>query len=230
MKKTGLLIAIILSSELLYGCTMLEKEKDKFLSISTGTKTEASKTNGETEKTTGETSTSSNWDTLSDEAEITPDNSVGLEPSTKNTDAKTNTAQTTAKAETKVDLAVTKSQIQEYLFMNKASILKKFGSNYKKDGNAISYSNGITFYGLTTNESMPTSIRVKDNVSIMGIKNGMNFEKIQAVLGKTNLIETYINVKTNKAYKVQYTFEKFLLKAVSTKKDGSSSYIEAVRQ
>ena len=121
---------------------------------------------------------------------------------------------------------ISQQDIQNYSTMNKSTLIKTFGNNYKLQGSTLTFSNGLSFYGLSNNESKPTLIKLSNNVKIMGIKNGMTFAQIQSVLGKTKVTPTYINTKTNKVYKIQYSYGKDILKVISYSVDGKNSFIE----
>ncbi len=127
-------------------------------------------------------------------------------------------------------VSVSKEDLLTYSYMTKADLIKIFGDQIKTDGSTLTFSNGLTFYGLVNNQSNPNIIKCTDSVSIMGIQNGMTFDKVEAVMGKANIIETYIGTKDNKAYKIQYTVGKDIFKVLSTNKDGKNSYIAVCPQ
>lgn len=140
-------------------------------------------------------------------------------------------AQTTQKiSKTSTITNINKEDLLTYSYMTKDSLIKKFGNQFTSDGVTLTFPNGLIFYGLVHNESKPSIIKFADSFAIMGIKNGMTFSEVQEILGKTNVIETYINTKDNKAYKIQYTIDTDILKVISKNKDGTDSYIIACPQ
>lgn len=226
MKKIflGLTLSLVV---LFTGCS------SKVPNLSSQTKQDSSKTvanndsssSAVSNNTTSSTSTSTDNTTASNEqAEASSNSDTNSSDDTSNSTDNTNklATQVSALALYKVD----KKTILSYTSMTKTALIKAIGKNYKQSGSALTFSNGLTFYNLAKDTSKPTMIKCSNNVEFMGIKNGMTFDKVQSILGKTSIIDTYLGTKTNKVYKIQYTYGKNILKVISPKKDGKNSFIE----
>lgn len=206
MKKIALILALALSTQvLLSGCSAISKQEQQ----SAQTADQSNNT-----KTSDSSSSSTSTDTSND----------------KNTVTSTNTTNKQETDSTSSLKSISKKDIQTYATMTKATLVKTLGKDYKSEGGALTFSNGLSFYGLNNNESKPTIIKFNNNVEVMGIKNGMTFDQIQSILGKTSVVETYLGTKTNKVYKIQYAYGKDLLKVISPKNDGKDSFIEVCIQ
>lgn len=211
MKKSTLILALALSTQvLLSGCSA--KQSSQTQSDSSKPAQTANQSNNATTNDTSSSSTSTN--TSNDKNTVTP----------KDTSNKQASDSTTGLTN------ISKKDIQTYAAMTKATLIKTLGKDYKVQGSTLTFSNGLSFYGLNKNESKPTIIKCNNNVEIMGIRNGMTFDQVQSVLGKTSVIDTYLGTKNNKVYKIQYAYEKDLLKVISPKNDGKDSFIEVCMQ
>ena len=210
MKKTHLILTLAISTQILFsGCSAMSKLTNK--SPQQPTQTQQAQTQSNSAQTTDKSNDTTTNDT----------NATSTDNNTKNNQSSDSTNSLKS---------ISKKDIQDYSAMTKATLIKTLGKDYKSQGSTLTFSNGLTFYELSKNESKTTLIKCNNNVDIMGIKNGMTFAQVQSVLGKTKIIETYIGTKTNKAYKIQYTYGKDLLKVISTNKDGKDSFIEICPQ
>jgi uncharacterized protein YceK len=206
MKKTHLILTLVLSTQvLLSGCSVMSKLKNNSTQQAQ-TQSNSSDSAQATDKSKDTTSTDNNT--------VTP-----KDVNNNQTSNSTNSLK-----------SISKKDIQDYSAMTKATLIKTLGKDYKSQGSTLTFSNGLSFYELSKNESKPTLIKCSNNVDIMGIKNGITFAQVQSILGKAKVIDTYIGTKTNKAYKIQYAFGKDLLKVISTNKDGKDSFIEICPQ
>lgn len=209
MKKTHLILTLVLSTQVLFsGCSVMSKLKNNSTQQSAQTQTQSNSSDSaqSTDKSKDTTSTDNNT--------VTPNDVNNNQTSNSTNSLK----------------SISKKDIQDYSAMTKATLIKTLGKDYKSQGSTLTFSNGLSFYELSKNESKPTLIKCSNNVDIMGIKNGMTFAQVQSILCKTKVIDTYIGSKTNKAYKIQYAFGKDLLKVLSTNKDGKDSFVEICPQ
>lgn len=251
MKKACLLLSLILSSQLLFsGCEMIDAAKEKLdansiIGKSTQTqansnedKTSDSDADIDTVKDAGDNASDADKDTSSDTSDAststdTPKDTTSTPTnndtaSSTKTNTSTDTKKETTKSTTTGPILVNKKEIEAFSSMSKAGLIRSFGDNYKLEVGVLTFPNGLSFIGISGDKSKPSSIKFKDNVVIMGIKNGMNFEKVQSILGKTEVIQSYLNTKSNIVYKVQYNLDNGVLKVISPNKDGKNSYIQVV--
>jgi hypothetical protein len=229
MKKVYSIIALALSTQLLFsGCSLSSLSKNKVAQQPTNqTQSDSSKSTSTTDQsnntasgnTSNDTSGSANGDATSTPIPQQTD-------TTNSTTTPNNGANKQSSTYTNSSTTISKEDIQKYIAMTKESIIKTLGTNYKLQGSTLTFSNGLSFLGLSGNQSKPSIIKCSNTVKIAGIKNGMTFAQVESILGKTNVITTYVGTKTNTAYKIQYTIGKSLLKAISSSKDGKNSYIE----
>lgn len=209
MKKISLIVALTLSTQiLLTGCSFTSKQKDN-------SQQQSAKTTQSTNASTSDTSSNS---TSTD----TSDNKNASTPKDTNNSKASDAATSSTN--------ISKKDIQTYSTMTKANLIKALGKNYKSQGSTLTFPNGLSFYGLSKDESKPTIIKCNNNVKIMGIQNGMTFSQVQSILGKTSIKESYLGTKTNKVYKIEYAYGKDLLKVISPKNDGKESFIEVHMQ
>lgn len=141
----------------------------------------------------------------------------------------------TATSKSQDNLVLTINDIESYFQKSKQDLIKHFGNEYSEGTetidechvplNVIGYPDGLTFNNLSDNYSTPTRIECSDEVEIDGLKNGMNFNQIQKILGKKEIVKTWIANEENVAYKMTYTFGKVCLEVLSYSEDGSNSYL-----
>ncbi|ERI91518.1 hypothetical protein HMPREF1982_03162 [Clostridiales bacterium oral taxon 876 str. F0540] len=238
MKKTYLALTLILSTQLLFaGCSEINNAKDKLNSQTaknqTSQQTKQDDSKAKTEDTAKDTASDTASDAASDSTDkdnTAADSNTANTGSTDKTDSASANNSGTNSSKTVKPANLTKKDVQTYASMTKTNLIKTFGKDYKSDGTALVFSNGLAISGLDKSDSKPTSIKCKNDVTIMGIKNGMTFDKVQAVLGKTEVIQTYLGTKSNIVYKVQYPYGQGVIKVISPNKDGKNSYIQIVPQ
>jgi hypothetical protein len=232
MKKRYLALTLILSTQLLFaGCDAISLKPTP--DSSTEAKTETPKTE-ETEKKTEDSSEAEDKTTETASTESTSTNTANTSKPNKKLVEKTegvpsSTGSSTSTKTTKL-ANLAKKDVQTYSSMKKTELIKTLGDDYKSVGSTFTFSNGLLIDGLHNNNSTPSSIKVANNVTVMGIKNGMTFEKVQSILGKTEVVQTYIGSKENIVYKVQYSYGQGVIKVISPNKDGQNSYIQIVPQ
>lgn len=244
MKKTHIIIPLILATQIVFsGCAEinnLAKKLDTKASQSQSATSAATQSAATPDTTSANNSASSTNDTngtnSADGIKGTSSTDNGINSSskpaetdtTKSTITPTNNNKTlneTSKTNSSL-YNINKKDMESYATMTKANLIKTLGSNYKTEGAALTFSNGLSFFGLNDSKSKPTIIKCTNAVEIIGIKNGMTFSQVQSILGKTNVIDTYIGTKSNKVYKIQYTYGKEVLKVISVNKDGKDSFLE----
>lgn len=247
MKKRYILLTLILSVQVMFsGCSLVNKLKGtaaapkktsstqsttaasaQTAQKSTSTDTTTSSNNNSTTDTSssssGSTDTSSSTDNSTNKN--TTGNSAASEISIDKTATPSTSSQTSSKPSS-ASATISKNNVLSYMDMTKTNLIKTLGKYTNVSSSSLAFSNGLTFNGLSTNQSKPNLIKCSNSVNVMGIKNGMSFSQVESVLGKTNVIDTYIGTKDNKAYKIQYTYGNDLVKVISSSKDGKNSYIE----
>ena len=200
MKKITIILALALSAQiLLSGCSALNKQKDN-------SSQQSAQTQSDTAKSSQTTDQSNNTNTTNTDSSSTSTDTTNKKTSDSTTDL----------------IKISKKDVQDYSTMTKAALIKKLGKDYKSQGSALTFANGLSFYGLNNTDSKPTIIKCNNNVEIMGIKNGMTFDKVQSILGKKSVVKTYLGAKTNTVYKIEYEYGKDLLKVISPKDEVGS--------
>lgn len=227
MKKVYPIIVLALSIQLIFsGCSSTNSSKNQASQGATQTQSDSSKSASLQDQNNNASSNTTN-----DASNDTTNNGTSGS-STSNNDTSNNTIKSSSTSSKQGSTSsnsltsLSKDDIQKYITMTKASIIKSFGTNYKSQGSTLTFSNGLTFSGLSSSQSKPSAIKCINTIKVIGIKNGMTFSQVESVFGKTNVIKTYVGTKTNTAYKIQYTYGKSLLKVISSNMDGKNSYIE----
>lgn len=127
------------------------------------------------------------------------------------------------------------NDVIQYLNMSKKIIFEKLGTNYKiVETGAEGVITGYYYKGLgitfTFSDTGSVSwIECNEKVDINGTKAGMNFEQIQRILGKTTIVESWVETPENKAYIIRYKISSAIVFFTSYNKDGRNSSVHVVR-
>ncbi|MEW6173316.1 MAG: hypothetical protein AB1510_09675 [Bacillota bacterium] len=127
--------------------------------------------------------------------------------------------------------------ISDIIGMNKDGVIYELGSDYEivQTGAEGAYE-GYNFkaYGMTfvfeDADDKIAWIECDGTVDIKGAKAGMNFAQVQEKLGKTKINDTWYETPENKAYELVYVIKNCRVEFVSSKEDGSDSWLTVYKK
>ena len=127
------------------------------------------------------------------------------------------------------------SSILDYINLTKDELLKKLGTNYQivptgAEGACEGYRYEKIGITIVFDDFLRVDfIECDEKVVIKGVRAGMNFSQIQQKLGKTTVIETWIESPENKIYQIRYAIGNCNLIFNSEKKNGNDSSLTVQR-